>query len=101
MLLRVLRHLVNRNNKKKKKAHPRGIYKEVHCKCWDVTTCREIRAVRPPQVRNKNLEGYITGELINGKGLHNGLICHASKGIQFVLKFENYQGVPGRAITIL
>lgn len=64
-------------------------------------TYGEIRDVWPAQVLNKALKGYITEELRNEKGLHNGLICHASKRIQFVLKFENYQRVPGRAITIL
>jgi hypothetical protein len=43
----------------------------------------------------------ITEELRKEKGLHNGLICHASKGTQFPLKFENYQRVAGRVITIL
>jgi len=77
------------------------VYREVHSKCSDATTCREIRDAWPAQVRNKDLKRYITKELRNEKGLHNGLICHASKRIQFVLKFENYQRVAGRAITIL
>lgn len=62
---------------------------------------RGIRDIWPVQACIKDLKGYVTEELRGGERLHNGLIRYDSKGIQFILKFGNYQTVSGSVITIL